>query len=65
MEKELNEILADDPGCKYELQYVDYDKNTWTAPLLLTEASIKRFANDPSLRCCRVTFTKGVTLTLY
>ena len=65
MEDELKEFLKDDPGCKYELQYVDYDKNTWTVPLLLTEASIKRFVNDYSLRCCRITFTNGITLTLY
>ncbi len=65
MEDELIEILNNDYGCKYELQYIDYSDDTWTVPLMLTEASIKRFANDYSLRCCRITFTNGNVLTLH
>jgi hypothetical protein len=65
MVTELKEILNNDPGCKYQLQYVDYINGTWTVPLLLTEDRINNFTNDNSLKCVKVTFTDGITLTLY
>ena len=44
-------------GAKYELQYIDYDENTWTAPVLLTEERIKQIVSDKSIKNVRLSFS--------
>lgn len=33
----------------YQLQYVDYNTNTWTAPVLLTKERADKFLDDASV----------------
>lgn len=34
---------------RYQLQYVDYNENEWTAPVLLTEERANKFLQDFSV----------------
>lgn len=35
---------------RYQLQYVDYTENEWTAPVLLTEERADKFLQDYSVK---------------
>ena len=39
---------------KFQLQYVDYEKDQWTVPVLLTAERAYRFKNDASVKKVRV-----------
>lgn len=39
---------------KFQLQYVDYDENQWTVPVLLTSERAYRFKNDSSVKLVRI-----------
>ena len=39
---------------KFQLQYVDYEKNQWTAACLLTEERANRFKNDASVKKVKI-----------
>jgi hypothetical protein len=43
-------LLAMKQGCKYQLQYSDYEPNQWTAPVLLTEERINQMLLDNSVK---------------
>jgi len=43
-------------GAKVEVQYVDYSKGTWTAPVRLTESRINQITNDNSVKNIRLSF---------
>lgn len=38
---------------RYEVQYVDYEKNQWTAPVILTEERAQRIMDDFSVAVVR------------
>jgi hypothetical protein len=52
----MEEILRDAARrqAKYEVQYADYDLNTWTAPCQLTESRMERVLKDFSIRKVRL-----------
>jgi hypothetical protein len=41
-------------GVKYELQYIDYEKDIWTVPINLTEDRIKNIVSDNSIKSIRL-----------
>ena len=41
---------------KFQLQYVDYEKNQWTVPCLLTEERANRFKNDASVKKVKIMY---------
>ncbi len=53
MEKVLEELKT--LKARIEIQYVDYDLNTWTAPQLITDNIIHKVLNDASVRQIRIT----------
>jgi len=46
-EEYLTNMMLD--GYKYQLHYVDYDKNMWTAPVNLSPNRIAYILNDHSI----------------
>ena len=57
MEKRITEILilAMAAGAKIEIQYRDYDENTWTVPMLITPRIIECLTTDASVANVRLT----------
>jgi len=41
-------------GASVQIQYVDYDDNTWTIPELLTEKFILKIVTDSSVKNVRI-----------
>lgn len=41
--------------CRYELQYVDYEPNEWTVPVILTEERAKKIIQDEAIARVRIT----------
>ncbi|MFN9318981.1 MAG: hypothetical protein ACK58Q_00135 [Chitinophagales bacterium] len=39
---------------KFQLQYVDYEKDQWTVPVLLTAERAYNFKNDASVKLVRI-----------
>lgn len=56
MNEELKLLLnqAYELGAKYQIQYVDYDENSWTVPVLLTPKRIEQATSDFSVKQIRV-----------
>lgn len=52
----MEEILKDAVRRKatYSIQYADYDINTWTAPVDLTENRMQKLLDDGSIRKVRL-----------
>jgi hypothetical protein len=54
----LEEILKDAVRRKatYQVQFADYDLNTWTTPVELTQNRMDKLLNDGSIRKVRLEF---------
>ena len=63
-EKLLKTVASVDPEAKYQLQYIDYEENQWTAPCLLLDHRIEQMANDNSVKRVFIEFSNGTRLVV-
>jgi len=49
-------------GAKFQIQYIDYDENTWTVPLVCTHDRLLQAKKDHSVRHIKIIYPDGATI---